>query len=458
MAPAQNPGERLTRERAPQTCEAAWSPLVGLVVVLVIAVAIAVAALNPGGDQATDAQDAATGPATQPVDLQPHQVVVAGPGILRAARSIGVTPPTGVGGTVASIRQVGERVETGDELARLDPEPFERALREAEIGLERAESSLATLEANQSNAQAAARQESQNARSRAQLAQREVERLTMQLELTNRLLELGSESPAAVSEAQDALADAREELESARTALADLQASQSLQERVRAQERRDAELNVSQAQLDLEEAQENLASLTIVAPFTAIVSEVEVSEGSSVSENTSLLTLIDDAVLDMPVQVDETEIASVTVGQDAVVRLDARPDGELPGSVTAISPVARLENNIPIFDVTVTIENPDLTVRPGMTAEAQIEVARYDEAVMVPNAALQQTPSPSVLVVRDGEEQQLPVQIVDSVGFTTIVTGGFEEGDELIVGPANAGESRRSPGISITFDGGAEGS
>ena len=96
---------------------------------------------------------------------------------------MGVTPPPGVGGTVVSIRRVGERVEAGDELARLDPEPFERALREARIGLERAESSLVTLEANQTNALAAGRQELQKARSRVELAQREVARLTSQLTL-----------------------------------------------------------------------------------------------------------------------------------------------------------------------------------------------------------------------------------------------------------------------------------
>src|SRR5690625_278718 len=423
-----------------------------LAVILLIAAVAAFAALNPDGSRGSNAQEGA-GPVTQPVDLRPHQVVVAGPGILGAARSVGVTPPPGAAGSVGGIGHVGERFEAGAELARLDPEPFERELREARIGLERAESSLATLQANQTNALAAGRQELQNARSRVELAQREVTRLTSQLELTTRLVELGSESPASLREAQDALADAREELDTARTALADLQDSHALQESVRSQERRDAELNVSQAQLDLEEAQENLDSLTIVAPFPAIVSEAEVNEGASVTENTVLLTLIDDSVLDMPVQVDETEIGSVAVGQAATVRLDAKPDEELPGSVTAISPVARLENNIPIFDVTVTIENPDLSVRPGMTAEAQIEVARFEETVSVPNDAVQRGPNPSLTIVRAGEEQELPVRIVDSVGFTTVVTGEFEEGDEIVVGQAGGEQDGNRRGVSVTFGG-----
>src|SRR5690625_3511467 len=101
-----------------------------LAVTLLIAAVAAYAALNPGGSRGSNAQEGA-GPVTQPVDLQPHRVVVAGPGILGAARSVGVTPPPGVGGTVVSIRRVGERVEAGDELARRDPEPFERGRREA---------------------------------------------------------------------------------------------------------------------------------------------------------------------------------------------------------------------------------------------------------------------------------------------------------------------------------------
>jgi len=421
---------------------------------LVLVALVLFAALTLSGRGASQADDAPPQPLTQPVNLQPHEVVVAGPWILEAARSVGITPPPGVGGIVASINRVGDRVEQGEVLVRLDPEPFERAVREAQIGLERAQSSLATLEANQANAVAAARQELHNARARVETAEREVTRLTTQLALAQRLLELGTESPAAVREVQDALSDAQEELDLAHVALADLEAAQARQERVRAQEHRDAELNVSQAQLGLEEAQENLESLTIVAPYSGIISAVEVSEGSSVSENTVLLTLIDDSVLDMPVQVDETEIGSVAVGQEARVRLDAKPDDVLVGSVTAISPVARLESNIPIFDVTVAVENPDLSVRPGMTAEAEILVAHFDETASLPNAALQQGEAPFVTVVREGEELELPVEVVDSLGFNTIVLGEFQPGDEVVVAgtnPVGANGGQRQGGASVTF-------
>ena len=101
------------------------------------------------------------------------------------------------------------------------------------------------------------------------------------------------------------------------------------------------------------------------------------------------MTLIDDTTIELQAQVDETQIAQVALGQTAVVMLGAFPNQTFSGTVTAISPEATFESNIPIFDVVIELENADLTLRPGMTAEAEIVVQQVNNAVTLPLAALQ---------------------------------------------------------------------
>jgi HlyD family secretion protein len=469
-------GRRLTR------------PLTWILVLLLVA-GLAVAGMWYWRTRATEAAAAPSVPTTATISLEPYRVTVAGPGSLEAARSLAVTSEAA--GTVIEIVGVGERVTQGQIVARMDPTPFERAVRDAEFALEKAQVQLASLDANQADSSGNLRQSIAEAGQRVTNAQREVQRTQEELQLTTHLHELGTESAAAVQVAQDGFDTSVAELSSAQAALARLQESQGLQDTSAAQERRNTELAVSQAQLALEDAQADLDAITVSAPFDGVVSGVTTGEGAFVAEEGALLTLIGDSTLSLPVQIDETQILDVALGQTATVSLDAISDETFAGTVTAISPVAQIESNIPIFYVTVTLDNPELRLRPGMTAEADIVVEEFESTATVPLGAVQMAPNRptagaapagragpesarggSIVMVRgaDGAFEPRSVTLVDSIGFEAVVQGDLAEGDVIRVsdvGPSTGTPAARNdgpgggvggfPGVGIPGAGGPSG-
>lgn len=426
--------------------------IIALMVIVVLAAGVWFWRSRAGSETAQPTQ-----PTTTTISLAPHRVTVAGPGSLEAARTLAVTSE--VGGAVVEIVDIGTRVEAGEVIARLDPAPFERTVRDAEFALEKAQAQLAGLVANQSDSTANQRQNIAEAQDRVNSARREEQRLRAELTLAQDLLALGTESPATVQTAQDSYDAAAADLAAAEASLTRLQDSFELQGTSSSNDRRNSELAVAQAELTLEDAQADLDAITVEAAFAGVVSELTTSQGASVSSQGVLLTLISDTTLSLPVQIDETQIARVALGQAADVTLDAIPGETFPGTVTAIAPVAQIESNIPIFYVTVTVENQELRLRPGMTAEAEIVVDSYDATATVPLAALRpltgapaDMPTPmgeagadadNLILVReaDGTFAPRPVKLVDSVGFNAIVTGNVAGGDVVLVSAEGTGQA-----------------
>jgi multidrug efflux pump subunit AcrA (membrane-fusion protein) len=198
-----------------------------------------------------------------------------------------------------------------------------------------------------------------------------------------------------------------------------------------AQDPKTAELAVQQQQIAVEQAQENLDSITTVAPFDGVVSDVATEVGAYVPEDGTVLTLIDDRTLDLPAQIDETEISKVKAGQSASVTLDAMPGQTFGGTVTAIAPTGRAVSNIPIFDVTVTLDNQALTLRPGMTAQADIAVRTVDDAVTLPLTALHAVPSDYDFRIQNQTDS---LESLNSVTRTLTLFLGAIAGISLLVG------------------------
>ena len=393
------------------------------------------------------------GPATRELELveHSHELTIVGPGSLEAGNTVEISFARSLTGTLAELARVGTRVDAGDPLAALRSEPFERALEEARFALERAETSLQNTRISHLENEAKARSDLQGAESRQLLAEREAAQAAEELRLAESLYELGNESSDTVRAARDADADARAELQDARSALEDLRSSTELKQDIEAGELRDAELSVKQAELDVADAESDLEELTAAAPFAGVVAAVEAVVGSNISQNQVLLTLIDDSELQLDVQIDETEINSVREDQPVRLSFEAFPDETFAGTVRTIAPVGRIESNIPIFDVTVVLPNPDGTLRPGMVAEAEIITQEFPAAVTVPTDALKTVDGGSTLEVNtpSGEHENIPVEIIDSLGFNTVVTGEFPEGARIIVeddGNPGGGAPRRGAG------------
>jgi HlyD family secretion protein len=156
---------------------------------------------------------------------------------------------------------------------------------------------------------------------------------------------------------------------------------------------------VAQYRANLESAEHSLKEVTIVAPMSGIVTRRNVEEGEIAimgtlnNLGTVLLTIADLSTIETEIEVDETEVTHMKIGDRAKVTLDAFPDTSFTGEVTEIgnSPIvsgASAAQQGVDFKVVVTIQGSIPNVRPGLSADAEITVAEAKGALSIPIQSL----------------------------------------------------------------------
>ena len=383
------------------------------------------------------------------------RVSVTGPGTLEAGQTLDVKPQ--VGGTILSLPKVGDRVTRGQLLVQLDRSNFQRNLDNAQLALEKARAQLESSRSNQTSGIASQEQSIANAQANFDNAQNTLESARTNLESTRRIFTAGGASQQQLNDAQRTLEQAQGNLESARVALSTARQSLSLRQSSNTQDLRNQQLAVEQAQLTLKNAQQDLANTKVFAPFSGVVSAVPAQVGGSASSGQALLTLIDDNTVNLPVQVDETEIGKVKVGQRAEVTLDALEGQRFEGTVTRISPSATIQQNIAVFYATVKIANPERKLKAGMSAEGEIISQEIPRAVTVPLRAVERVRTRAYVKV-EGEAERRRIRVGPDDGVNIVVTSGLEAG-EVVVLPTrvtrtqSTGTQRTGGGFGIPLGG-----
>ncbi len=383
---------------------------------------------------------ASTAPALETATVQRgvFRVSVSGPGTLEAAQTLAVKPA--VNGTVLRLPTVGDRVQKGQLIVQLDPTNYNRALDNARLALQKAQANLDKLRADQASTQATNRQNIASAEVAHANARRDLESARTNLEATQKLYDLGGTSAQSLQSARDSYAKAQASLEIAQVNLNTARQALALRSNANAQDLKNAQIAVEQARLEVKNAEENLANTRIYAPFDGVVAEVNAQVGSigvgaTVSNATALLTLIDDSSINLPVQIDESEIARVRVGQKVEVTLDAFGGETFAGVVTAISPSARIQQNIAVFYVTANVPNPERKLRPGMTAEGEIIAEELRAALTIPKRAVQTVRNRAYVDVQlpDGSKETVRVVLGPDDGVNQVVLEGLEARQTVIL-------------------------
>lgn len=233
----------------------------------------------------------------------------------------------------------------------------------------------------------------------------------------------------------------------------------------------EAQVDLSQAQVDqakatLSSAELDLGYTTIYSPVNGTVVSRNVEEGQTVvaSFQTPTLFVIAQDLTRMQViaNVSESDIGGVTEGKSADFRVDAYPRESFHGIVTQVRNAPVSIQNVVTYDVIISVENPELKLKPGMTANITIVIARNEKALRAPNAALRfrmpglpvDRKAPQLWVLETtGRVRAVPVTtgIADSL-FTEIVEGEVQEGDSVIVGiatPEDSAQEKLPPGFEI---------
>jgi HlyD family secretion protein len=219
---------------------------------------------------------------------------------------------------------------------------------------------------------------------------------------------------------------------------------------------------ISQARSNLAAARDTLSKTTIRAPMDGIITALPVEEGEVAvigtmnNPGTVLLTVADMSVVEAVMEVDETDIPSVKVGQHATVTVDAYPNKTFNGMVTEVasSPIKR--NGVSAgateavnFEVKIQIDNPPAGVRPGFSASADIVTGTRSKVLAAPIQALVVREKPGSTTGKPVDEEGLFVVDNGAVKFATVTTGlsgdsqieltsGAKENQQIVTGPFRA--------------------
>jgi HlyD family secretion protein len=144
-----------------------------------------------------------------------------------------------------------------------------------------------------------------------------------------------------------------------------------------------------------DDAKENLDATVIRSPITGLILKNNVEAGqiiasgvSNYSGGTALMQIAQTDSVYVVADIDETDIGTVDVGQKVRVEADAFPDLSFSGEVLKIAPVALVQQNVTVFEVTTKVDNSERKLKSGMNANIEIVTAFAENALLVPNSAV----------------------------------------------------------------------
>jgi HlyD family secretion protein len=376
-------------------------PRVRLVVLLIAALVAGYAAWHWRGGEGDTPQYV-----TAPVERGPITATVTATGTVNPVASVQVG--TYVSGPIQAISaDFNTPVQRGQLLAKIDPRPFQ-------VKLDAAAAEVA------------------NARARLEKDKADATLRAVTLERTRDLRRQGivSESELDLATSQDRQARAQIALD---------------------------EAGIVAAEAKLREAQVNLAYTDIVSPVDGVVVSRNVDVGQTVAATfqTPTLFLVAEDLTRMQVgaSVSESDIGRVATGQDVAFTVDAYPGATFIGRVAQVRNAPVTVQNVVTYDVVVSVDNADLRLKPGMTANVSITTASRPDALRIATSALRfrppadsdkagaaaaaETPPPhgARVWVLDaaGRPRAVPVGAGIADDRFTEVTSGLHEGDRVIV-------------------------
>jgi len=196
--------------------------------------------------------------------------------------------------------------------------------------------------------------------------------------------------------------------------------------------------SVELARQSLDDARRQLDEASIIAPFDGVIAQVLAKEGDiapspSMAPKT-IIYMIAPNLMELVVEVDEIDIPLVSLGQEAVITVDALPDAEFKGAVTAVYPVPSEEGGVVLYDVRLSLEVPDdAGIRVGMSASADILFEERSDVLVVPSRAIGKNDQGQTIVKVMADEliQERVVVVGLDDGLRAEIVSGLQEGETV---------------------------
>ena len=321
--------------------------VIGVVVVLILGSATALSIIKGGEGRGVEVR-------MEEVALQDLVATVTVSGNIRARRAVDISADV-MGRIIELNVEEGDDVTAGEVLLRIDPSQLEAAVSRAQASLSQAQAQAAQQRANRVRA----------------------------FRDNDRMASLWARDSTLVS---------RQQVEDAAT---NLEVAEALFEA--------SEFGVSQAEAGLDEARDQLAKTIILAPMSGKVTRLNVEAGETVVIGTMnnagslILTISDLSVVEAVMEVDETDVPEISLGDSTILELDAFPNRTFTGRVTEIgnsairppSQTAGTGQTAAIdFEVVITLDDPGIQLRPDLSATADIITAVRTGVVSIPIISL----------------------------------------------------------------------
>jgi HlyD family secretion protein len=162
-----------------------------------------------------------------------------------------------------------------------------------------------------------------------------------------------------------------------------------------------SQASVKQAEAALRQAITNLSYTKIICPIDGVVVARQYDIGQTVAASfqaPTLFTIAQDLTkMQVSTNIDEADIGKIAVGKDATFTVDAFPERPFRGRISQVRLATQVVQNVVTYPVLIDVDNPDLDLKPGMTANVTIPVETRENTLKVPNAALRFQPDPSDL-------------------------------------------------------------
>jgi len=179
----------------------------------------------------------------------------------------------------------------------------------------------------------------------------------------------------------------------------------------------------------LETAQKKIDDLTLVAPCDGKVVSVDVSAGDEVTDGTLLVTLVEDAGMEIILTVDELDIPLVEKGQQVTMTVDALSGVTITGEVLKIAPLGNTETSVTTYDVYILAQDVDERVLGGMNVSGEILVGGAQNAVLIPTDAIRKDAEGYFVMLQGGEIRRIETGIMTVE--STQVLSGLEVGETI---------------------------
>ena len=222
-----------------------------------------------------------------------------------------------------------------------------------------------------------------------------------------------------------------------------------------------SQAGVKQAEAALRQAVSNLSYTKISSPIDGIVVDRQYDIGQTVAASfqaPTLFTIAQDLrKMQVETNIDEADIGKIRVGSKANFTVDAFPERKFEGNISQVRLSTQVVQNVVTYPVLITVANPDLSLKPGMTANVSIPVDTATNILKVPNAALRFKPDPAdvagaseekqkggerprketVLWVQNQEGKLQPIPVKTSItdgSYTVVESAQLKAGQNIVIG------------------------